>query len=73
VAATTPRGFVLHIVNDSTSQKVRITGLPNGDYDLLLTKEGQVEQWVLTTTVTDGTLVVELPAFSVNILTNHKS
>ena len=71
VAAKSLQGFVVQLVNDVISSQVRLVGLPNGLYDVLLTNEDTVNQFIQTITVNDGTAELKLLGFSVYWIITH--
>ena len=71
VAARTPKGVVLHFVNQALKETVRITGLPDGSYDLLLTDGKGTGQLIQTLAVTGGTASFALAGFSIQVLEPH--
>ncbi len=71
VAARTPKGVVVHLVNEGLNEKVRLAGLPDGEYDVLLTDGNGTGQLVQTLTVTGGTASFGLEGFSLQVLAPH--
>ena len=72
VAGRTPAGDIsVHMVSSSATEQARITGLPNGEYDLIVSTREEFGKIVQAYQVTDGTLLFELPGFSVTLLKTH--
>ena len=71
VAAKSLQGFVVQLVNYDTLAKVRLVGLPNGLYDVILANKDSVNQFVQTIAVNNGTMELELQDFSVYWIVAH--
>jgi hypothetical protein len=73
VAGMTPSGDIsVHIVSNTVAERARVTGLPNGAYDLFISTREEFSKHIQTFKVTDGTLLFDLPGFSVALLkTQH--
>ena len=73
VAGKTPDGDIsIHVVSNTVAEKARISGLPNGIYDLIISTREEFGKHVQSFTVSDGTLLFDLPGFSIALLkTKH--
>jgi hypothetical protein len=73
VAGQIPSGDIsLHVVSNTVAERARVTGLPNGAYDLIISTRDEFGKHVQTFIVTDGTMLFDLPGFSVVLLkTQH--
>ena len=72
VAGITPAGdFTLEAVSSAATDRARITGIANGTYDIYVSNRDEIGKLVQMYTVTDGTLIFEIPGFSVVFLKTH--
>jgi hypothetical protein len=68
LAAQTPSGLVLFLTNAATKEDVRVTGLPDGEYELVLYNEKAFGQVIEPLSVKDGSAGFELAGFSLTVL-----
>ena len=72
VAGKTPDGDIsVHVVSNTVAERARITGLPNGAYDLIISTREEISKYIQTFKVDDGTLLFDLPGFSVVLVKTH--
>jgi hypothetical protein len=72
VAGKTPVGDLsVHVVSNTTAERARITGLPNGAYDVIISTREEFGKNTQTFNVTDGTLLFDLPGLSVTLVKTH--
>ncbi len=73
VAGRKPSGDIsVHVVSATLAEKARITGLPNGMYDLTISTRDELLKPIQTFKVTDGSLLFELPALGIALIeTQH--
>jgi len=73
VAGQTPTGDIsIHVVSNTVAERARVTGLPNDVYNLRISTREEIGKHVQTITVIDGTMLFDLPGFSVALIqTQH--
>ena len=72
VAGKTPSGDIsIHVVSNTVAERARVSGLPNGTYDLVISTREEFGKLIQSYTVTDGILPFDVPGFSVVLLKSH--
>jgi hypothetical protein len=72
VAGKTPAGDIsVHVVSNTVAERAHINGLPNGAYDVVISTRDEFGKYIQTFTVTDGTMLFDLPGFSVTLVKTH--
>ncbi len=73
VAGKRPSGDIsIHVVSNTVAEKARVTGLPDGIYDLTISTRVEMLKPVQAFNVTDGSLLFDLPALSVALLETQR-
>jgi hypothetical protein len=72
VAGKTPSGDIsIQVVSSTATDSARLTGLPDGSYDLYISTREKIGIFPQTFDVNDGSIILDIPGFSVVLLKTH--
>lgn len=72
VAGKTPSGDIsIQVVSSTATDSARLTGLPDGSYDLYISTREKIGIYPRTFDVNHGSIILDIPGFSVVLLKTH--
>jgi hypothetical protein len=61
-------GIVVHVVSSTLAEKAKVSGLPDGVYNLYISTREELVKLTKTFNVTDGSILFDIPTLSVALL-----